>query len=582
MPDATTPARRRSALLSLACAAGLAVTAATVAPTASADDAVTLTPLGTVSTGAFDEGASEIVAYDATTRRAFTVNAFAGTVDVIDISDPTSPRTVGTLATPGANSVDVHDGIIAVAEQASPKTERGTVAFFDAATLAKISQVQVGALPDMLTFTPDGSTVVVANEGEPEGYCDGQVDPVGSISVITVGEGAAAPTVREAGFAAFDSRKAELIASGVRIFGPGASVSQDLEPEYAAVSADGTKAWVTLQEANAFAIVDLASATVTDIVPLGLKDHSVEGNGLDASDKDDAVNIATWPVKGMYLPDSAHAFTAGGADYVATANEGDAREYDCFEEETRIKDVTLDPTAFPDAAELQADAALGRLAMTSTSPRSEAGYTELHTFGARSMSIWDASGRLVFDSGDAIERLVAERQAEFFNSGHDDNDSMDSRSDAKGPEPEGIDIGVMGGRSFAFVGLERQSGIVVMDVTDPRAATVAGFATNRDFSGDPEAGTAGDLGPEGILFVPASDSPTGSPLLLVGNEVSGTTTIWQVDGPEDAPVEPEPEPTTPPVDDDGDDDGDDDEPTTQPTPTPTTPVRGPIIETDLP
>lgn len=588
--------RPRTAALALALSATLAVPFLPLSAQAAVPDDVTLTPLGTYTTGAFDEAASEIVAYDPDSQQAFVVNAKAGTVDILDISDPTNPSKVATLATPGANSVDVHEGVIAVAEQADDKTQAGTVSFFDAETHDKISEATVGALPDMLTFTPDGTKVVVANEGEPEGYCDGQTDPEGSISVIDLTGGVDVPQVRTADFGAYDGRADELREAGVRIFGPGASVSQDLEPEYAAVSEDGTTAWVTLQEANAFAVVDLGSARVTDIVPLGLKDHSAEGAGIDASDKDDAVNIAPWPVKGLYMPDAAHAFTAGDGTYVATANEGDAREYDCFAEEERVKDLTLDPDAFPDAEKLQADEAVGRLTVTTTSPQSGAGYTELHSFGGRSMSIWDASGAQVWDSGDALEQLVAEVHPEEFNSTNDENGSFDSRSDAKGPEPEGLDIGEIGGRQLAFVGLERDGGIAVFDITDPRAATVAGYASNRDFGGDAEGGTAGDLGPEGVLFVPAEDSPTGEPLLLVGNEISGTTTVWQVDGPEgpgeepgdDPTDEPSDEPSDDPTDEPGDDPteepGDDStgEPTDDPSATePEAPVQGPVVETDV-
>ena len=40
--------------------------------------------------------------------------------------------------------------------------------------------------------------------------------------------------------------------------------------------------------------------------------------------------------------------------------------------------------------------------------------------------------------------------------------------------------------------------------------------------------TAGDLGPEGLVFIPAAQSPNGRPLLVVGNEVSGTTAVLQL------------------------------------------------------
>lgn len=522
--------RPRTAALALALSAALVAPFGSSLATAAPGDDVTLSPLGTFATGAFDEGASEIVAHDPATQRVFVVNARAGTVDVLDISDPTAPTKVGSLETPGANSVAVRDGLVVVAEQAETKTDAGSVSFFDAETLAAERTLTVGALPDMVTFSQDGDTVLVANEGEPDGYCEGQVDPVGSVSVIDIRNGVAKARVRTASFHSFNGKAKQLKAAGVRIFGPNATVAQDLEPEYIATSADGRTAWVTLQEANAVAIVDVAAARVTKIVPLGLKDHSIAGNGFDASDKDGIIDIATHPVKGMYMPDGAAAYSApSGAEYIVTANEGDAREYDCFVEEERVKKLTLDPAAFPDAAALQKDEELGRLTVTTTAPQSEAGYTEIHSFGARSVSILDAAGRQVWDSGDGLERLVAERDPENFNSAHDENDSFDNRSDNKGPEPEGVTVGELDGRQYAFVGLERDSGIAVVDVTDPTGAEIVGYGKNRDQAGDPEAGTAGDLGPEGLTFIAADDSPTGEPLLVVGNEVSGTTTIWQVE-----------------------------------------------------
>ncbi len=492
---------------------------------------VTLTPLGTYRTGLFDEGGSEITAHDADSQRVFVVNSGAGRVDVVDISAPGAPTKVATLDTPGANSVAVHDGLLAVAQQADASTDAGSVAFFDAATGAPRGRVVAGALPDMVTFTGNGQFALVANEGEPEGYCSGQVDPEGSVSVVDLRRGPERATVRTAGFTAYEQDRQALLDDGVRLFGPGASVAQDLEPEYIATSTNGRTAWVSLQENNAIATIDVRSAEVTAIRPLGVKDHALAGQGLDASDRDGGISIGPWPVQGLYQPDGIAAYAVKGRPYLVTANEGDARDYDCFAEEIRVKDLALDPTAFPDAASLQADASLGRLTVSSTSPGGPGGRTALEVFGGRSVSVRDAlTGELAWDSGDALEALVAERQPTLFNATNDDNDSFDSRSDNKGPEPEGLDLGRLQGRTYAFVGLERSSSLVVIDVTDPRAGRVAGYASNRSERPSVDAGSpaAGDLGPEGVLFIDGADSPTGVPLLVVGNEVSGTTTIWQV------------------------------------------------------
>ncbi|MDQ3454822.1 MAG: choice-of-anchor I family protein [Actinomycetota bacterium] len=527
------PRHRRLPAVSTALAtAGVLVTAtAGSAAALPAPTRISLVPIGTYATGIFDGAAAEIVAHDPQTQRLFVVNANLGLVEVLDIADPSNPTLVTTIEASGeVNSVAVRDGVVAAAVQADPVQEPGRVELFDTdGTL--LAGVTVGALPDMVTFTPDGRTILVANEGEPAGYCPGDAgDPEGSVSVIDVSAGAAAVTqddVRTADFAAYNGSADELRAAGIRIFGPGASVAQDLEPEYVAVDADSATAWVTLQENNALAVVDIATATVTDLLPLGYKDHSTVRNAFDASNEDDGVNIRPWPVNGMYMPDGMDSYQRGGSTFLVTANEGDARDYECFAEEERIGDLTLDPAAFPFAERLQADERLGRLQTTTASPTTSPA-TELYSFGARSFSIWDDTGQLVFDSGSAFERITAASNQAVFNATNDDNDSFDSRSDDKGPEPEGIEIGNAFGSTYAFIGLERVGGIVVYDITSPTRPRFVEYENNRHYEGDPEAGTAGDLGPEGIAFIAAGDSPVALPLLAVANEVSGTTTLYEV------------------------------------------------------
>ncbi|MFC6080239.1 choice-of-anchor I family protein [Sphaerisporangium aureirubrum] len=484
---------------------------------------ISLAFLGRFSTGSVGTGASEITSYDPATKRAFVVNAQAGTVDVLDIRDPRAPRRVTSLAAPGANSVAVHKKLVAVAQQAETKTGQGKVSLFDTRTGKKLKEFPAGALPDMLTFTEDGRRLVVANEGEPESYCaDAVDDPEGSISVIDIARG----TVRDAGFQAFNGQADRLRAAGVRISGPGATVARDMEPEYVTVSGD--TAWVTLQENNAVAIVDLERARVERIVPLGLKDFGKVG--VDASDKDGKIDIRPRPgVKGMYMPDGIAHFRSRGQTYLVTANEGDSRDWDCYTDEARVKDLTLSATAFPNAADLKKDAELGRLTVAADSPKDATGaYTALHTFGARSISLRSTGGALLWDSGDGLEKLIARELPENFNADNEENDSFDSRSDNKGPEPEGVTVGEVRGRTYVFAGLERVSGVAAYDVTDPRHPTPAAFLNTRDFTGSVEDGTAGDVGPEGVFFVPAGDSPTRRPLLIVGNEISGTTAIYEV------------------------------------------------------
>jgi hypothetical protein len=499
-----------------------------------------LVPLGSYASGIFGEGGAEIVSFDPWTQRAFVVNALDVSVDVLDLRDPANPARITTIDVSAlggsANSVAVARGILAVAVEANVKTDPGLVAFYSTRDYRLLGTAPVGALPDMLTFTPDGERVLVANEGEPSGYGTTQaVDPEGSVSIVDIRRGCDQPRVRTARFRRFDARKNELVAAGVRIFGPDASVAQDLEPEYIAVSGDA--AYVTLQENNALAVVDIESARVKAILPLGRKDHSRPGQGLDASDRElpgnlGAIHIAQWPVQGLYQPDAIAAYRYWGWTFLVTANEGDARDYPGLAEEVRVgsSSYTLDAAAFPDASALKASAALGRLNVSSRSGDldGDGDFDEIHAFGARSFSIWDAaSGRLVYDSGDDIEQITAALLPDHFNATHDAND-FDTRSDNKGPEPEGVTLGRVGWRTYAFVGLERIGGVMVFDVTNPWDVSFKTYANNRDFSGDPAAGTALDLGPEGLHFVPAWQSPTRKPLLLVGNEISGTTTVYEV------------------------------------------------------
>lgn len=526
-------------------------------PPVVSENALQLSLLGTYETGVFDEGAAEIAAYDAKSRRVFFVNADAATVDILDIADPANPTLVGTIDVEARfggggiesspNSVDVKDGLVAVAiaRFAGPDEipVRGVVAFYDVYGNF-ITDVTAGYGPDMLTFTPNGRDVVVANEGEPNS--DYSIDPEGSVSIINVGPvklqqhfrhlrrhlwWLPQPFAREVDFRRLNRYETALKRAGVRIFGPNATVAQDLEPEYIVVSDDSRRAYVGVQENNAILTIDLRWGWIERVNPLGTKDFSL--SGLDASDRDDAINIVPWPVKGFYLPDAISGFKTKGRTYLVTANEGDARDYDGFAEEERVKDIELDPAVFPDADDLQQNAALGRLTITTTHGDADGDglFEELYTLGGRSFTIWEVNrwGLLekVYDSGADFEQIVAALDPLNFNSNNDENDTFDSRSDNKGPEPEAVTVAKIKGRHYAFIGLERQGGIMVYDVTEPDAPVFLQYLNNRDFAGDAEAGTAGDLGPEGLKFIPASQSPTKRPLLVVGNEVSGTVSLYQ-------------------------------------------------------
>jgi DNA-binding beta-propeller fold protein YncE len=496
---------------------------------------------------------AEITAYDPLSKRLFVINGANASVDVLNFSDPSKPTLISSITTAsigaglgGINSVAVFNGIVALAVEANPKTSKGVVAWLRASDLALLGTDTVGALPDMLIFTPDGKHLLVANEGEPNSYgLPDSVDPEGSVSIIAVSgltptatAGSLIRTVSTAGLGSFNSQLDTLRAAGVRIYGPSASVAQDLEPEYITISADSTTAYVTLQENNAIAVIDIATKTVTSIKPLGFKNHNVAGMGMDVSDEDGVANsnsgtpiikIGPVPVKGMYLPDALASYTVNGKTYLITANEGDTRDWPGFNEETRVRAhcaLGLDPTVFTDAANQILDSNLGRLRIT-TSPngnstgKNAAGLcTELYSFGGRSFSIWSTDVTRVFDSGDDLEQRTKALPNVAFNASHDNN-TLDSRSTSKGPEPEGVTIAQFGNKTFAFVGLERVGGVMVYDVTNPASVTFVNYLNTRD-------AVTGDRGPEGLTIIKASDSPNGKPLLVVGNETSGTTAVFQI------------------------------------------------------
>jgi 2',3'-cyclic-nucleotide 2'-phosphodiesterase / 3'-nucleotidase / 5'-nucleotidase len=509
---------------------------------------------------------AEISDLDPKTKRLFTTGEVAGkpVLQITDVSDPTKPTKIGNIDLSsfgaGIQSVAVRKGkgndnsIVAIAISATTVTDPGKVVFFDAtvnvAQPSALAQVTVGALPDMLTFSPDGTKVLVANEGEPnEAY---NIDPEGSISIIDVSGSIAAldnTKVSTATFTAFNAQEASLKQQGVRIFGKlangtNSTVAQDVEPEYIAFSADGKTAFVTLQENNALAKVDIATATVTDILSLGYKDHNLPGNGIDASDRDvngtsgggGKINIQNYPVFGMYQPDAIASFASGGKTYYVTANEGDSRvrptatgiitgqsEGSIFTEEARVNTLNLDSTAFPNATTLKNNGNLGRLTVTNKlgDTDEDGDFDNLYAFGTRSFSVWDDTGKLVFDSGDQLEQITAQQTPTFFNANDGLTTAFDTRSDNKGPEPEAVTIGYVSGKPYAFIGLERAGGgVMVYDLSDPTKPEFVQYIR-----------TETDVSPEGLKFISAADSPNGKPLLAVSNEISNTATLYEIEAP---------------------------------------------------
>ncbi|MDR7329713.1 choice-of-anchor I family protein [Corynebacterium guangdongense] len=556
--------RRSATAIAAAAATSLAIlavpaTAAIVDEPSShvGSGALTLEAVGSYDSGVFDASAAEIVSFHPESASILTVNAHSGQVDVIDASDVTDLTLKSSVEVAGhvINSVAVRaDGlVIATAEPADDKTAPGKVVFFDANDPEGgiLHEVTVGSLPDMVTFNEDGTYALVANEGEPaEDY---SVDPEGSVSVITVPaniERITEATGRTAGFEAWNgvSREELFADDNIRVYGPEGSNAQNFEPEY--ITVDGDTAYVALQENNAVAVVDVPTATVTDIWGLGTIDRGI--HPFDPSDRDGEFNPRTYEgVKAFPLPDAIDSYTVGGVTYIVTANEGDARDWEGYSEELRFKDVG-DPEETDivlsesiDAA-LQDDAELGRMNITTANGVTDGVLEEIYTYGGRGFSIYNAeSGELVYYSGDDFEKHTHAANPEFFNSNHSES-NFEGRSDDKGPEPESVVLAELNGRTYAFIANERVGGVMVYDVTDPAAPVYSSYLNNRDFSVDMESfldeegnltaegqaalPTAGDLGPEGQHYIAPQDSPNGRPLLVVGNEVSGTTTVFEIKG----------------------------------------------------
>lgn len=526
------------------------------------------------------EGAAEIVQYQQSTGWVYAINSSGdkATVDILDLNnaDPAvltkdsegivtntnmssvmqidlSANTAGD-----ANSISISNtlNMMAVAMAAEETGDLGYIAFYDisGATPTFIKNVQVGYLPDMVTFSHDGSKVVVANEGEPNG--DYTIDPEGSISIIDINDAIISDAAISLDFSTFNSQKDELIAQGVMFPNPSGrtingqlidtTVAMDLEPEYVAIADDNKIAYVSIQENNAMAIVDLTTNTLVDVKGLGFKDWS--SLQIDASDKDGGINFQQYNnLYGMYQPDTIASFTWKGAQFIVSANEGDGREYffevtseaDCtvkggidydendgclaYTDESRVEDLNLDPIAFSHVNNDDNDIGRLKVSIEKGDTDGDGDYDQLYTYGARSFSIWDQNGNLVFDSADDVGKITAAIHGQNFNSDEDENEG-DTRSDAKGAEPEALALGKIGENTYAFVGLERMSGIMIYDITNPFNVRFVDYFINRGTTEGAEI--TGDLAPEGMTFIPASQ--TSDAMLIVGNEISGSVSVWKI------------------------------------------------------
>ena len=490
--------------------------------------AVVMTPLASFDPTPGLAATTEVVAYDPISKRAYLSSGVQRRFDMVSLANPSSPVTLGSVSMQpygGITGLAVKPGLLAVASPDSIEQNPGRVIFFD--TLGNYKgQVTVGALPDMITFTHDGKYLLTANEGQPNTTFS--VDPEGSVSIIDVQDtNYVQSDVTTLNFTGFNALSASLMASGVRKGSTIGTLSQNLEPEYITVSSDNTKAWVTLQENNSIAHLDLVNKIVTNITPMGMKNHQTAQNGFDASDNNGVVLMTNWPVRSFYMPDALAQFTVGTTTYLVTANEGDEREYTALNERTTVGAVNLDPTRFPNGAMLKETHALGRLRITNQSGDLDADgdYDELHMVGPRSFAIYNAAtGAQVYESKNLIESIVLADPTwgPFFNADSESN-TRKNRSRSKGPEPEGVAVGKIGSRTFAFIALERVGGVMAFEVTNPSAPVFSGYLNTRSTTG-----LAGDRGAEVIQFLGHEQSPNGKPMLLVANEISGTLALYEV------------------------------------------------------
>ncbi|WP_312768528.1 choice-of-anchor I family protein [Epilithonimonas sp.] len=500
-------------------------------PAPAPSNQITLNYIGSFDPSSNGNSSTEIVVHDPATQRLFTISSLTDVFDIIDFSNPTTPTVIKTVDMKpygGITSIAVKNGILAVASpNGTDAQSNGSVVFFDTNGNFQ-KQLTVGVLPDMVTFTPDGKKVMTANEGEPnDAYT---VDPEGSISIIDISSGVAnisQANVTTLSFAGYNTQEAAFIASGGRKVKSTSTLAQDLEPEYIAISSDSQKAWVSCQENNGIIEVDLTTNSLGNLWGLGKKDMSLPGNGFDASDNNGEILIANWPVKAYYNPDAMASFKIGNTNYLVTANEGDEKDLGGFSERTTVgaNGYVLNPNNFPNAPILKASHNLGRFRVTNVNgnTNSNPNFEEINALGARSFSIFNADTKqIVYDSGDQFERYIAANHPLIFNADNEANGAK-ARSRAKGPEPEGVALGTIGGQTFAFITLERTGGVMVYNVTDPNNVTFTDYKHSRMTSA-----YGGDNGPEGITYIAPQNTTTGKGYVVIANEISGTLSMYEV------------------------------------------------------
>ena len=524
---------------------------------AQADEAtVKITEISSITSGD-GEGSAEIATYHAGSKRIFATNGVKNTIDIFDISDVANPKKVGSVAlSPYGNDVtsvaagkDVVVAVVNVSDKFSatgvPTTTNGKIVVFDTAGKVLSSPDVLGVLPDSVSFAPNGTTALVAIEAQPVCAKDDPAtaakedadytkasDPVGGVTVVDLSD-PAAPVLKFAGFDQFTV--SEMRAKGIAVSSVVNNVSKDFEPEFAS-AIDNNYAYVTIQEANAIGKLNIQTATFESITRAF--ESKVSQVARDTSDRDSGAGPRTYAnVVGASQPDAIAGFKMGSGNYFITANEGDAREYTCLNDDFRAASLKVDPRRFADWKTLSGSAALGRAKVNPTigDRDGDGDIDTIHLRGSNSMTMY-RNGLAIWDSADLLDQIqTAAFGVANINGSHSlssDKATMNyvgqDRSDDKGSEPEGVAVGMVGDRRIAVLGLERMSALAVFDITKPRVPVFIEWLQMLPAKATP-AKDVKYWSPEGIVFVPADKSPSGKALIITSYELSGSLSIHQIE-----------------------------------------------------
>lgn len=381
-------------------------------------------------------GGDESLGYQAATRRLAVGNGALGRVRVLSLADPAAPEQIADLdlALPAGhslNGIDFHPSanLIAVVV-AAPGDAPGEIWLLDADSGAVRASYPAGIDPDGIHFSPDGRRLAVPNEAENyrRAAGGGYVSAPGSVTVVELGEALGRGRAVQVPLPPLPMGHGLTVESDQRLLkrevdGREVEIPFDsgdpahLEPEHAAFAPDGATVYVSLQENNGVAVIDVASGSLSGVYALGAVEHA-------ADLEDDGEVDFSETLTAFREPDQIAVTTDGR--YLVTADEGDT-----------------DPKA-------------------SKSDWGPAG-------GGRTVSVLDAAtGEVLGDTGSQLDEAAA--AAGVY---------PDGRSDNKGSEPEGLAVFAAGDGIWAVVGLERAEAVALIDLADPRVPRVRAVQSLR-------------------------------------------------------------------------------------------------------